>query len=271
LSIGKGSFTENPTEALKVYHLKRRLGFTLIELLVVIAIIAILAAILFPVFAQAREAARKSSCTSNLKQIGNAWMMYAQDYDERTNINTWNPNDGTGNTCIRNFGVRLQPYLKNYQVLRCPSDSAPWSTVDMQDNYNNPALPQIPVTGSYAMYSWGERALAELEAPADFFVVWDGGTGGVMTSNIWIGVETRSGAFRYGRNQDFAARHADQLNMLYADGHVKTVRCAQIFPCTNKGWFADNITRTGTTGCWVVNDGTYLANNGQVVQTGRCP
>ena len=60
----------------------RASGFTLIELLVVIAIIAILAAILFPVFAQAREAARKSSCQSNLKQIANGVMMYSQDYDE---------------------------------------------------------------------------------------------------------------------------------------------------------------------------------------------
>jgi len=71
----------------------RREGFTLIELLVVIAIIAILAAILFPVFAQAREKARQTSCTSNLKQLGTAMMMYAHDYDESYPSN-WYPPDG---------------------------------------------------------------------------------------------------------------------------------------------------------------------------------
>src|ERR1700682_886826 len=96
-------------------------GFTLIELLVVIAIIAILAAILFPVFARARENARRASCQSNLKQIGLATIQYVQDYDERfpdfgcTGLASYI--DDTG------IGIKLQPYVKSYQVFVCPSDA----------------------------------------------------------------------------------------------------------------------------------------------------
>jgi prepilin-type N-terminal cleavage/methylation domain-containing protein/prepilin-type processing-associated H-X9-DG protein len=89
--------------------MQRSKGFTLIELLVVIAIIAILAAILFPVFAQARERARAISCTSNLKQIGLATNMYAQDYDE-TYPCGWGEFDA-GHTMWR---VALQPYIQKY-------------------------------------------------------------------------------------------------------------------------------------------------------------
>ena len=88
-------------------------GFTLIELLVVIAIIAILAAILFPVFAQARAKARQTSCLSNMKQIGTATMMYAQDYDESVGRKWWD------------WHVDLEPYVKNDGVFTCPSSSAP--------------------------------------------------------------------------------------------------------------------------------------------------
>ncbi len=131
-------------------HISRsaRRGFTLIELLVVIAIIAILAAILFPVFAQAREKARQASCLSNLKQIGTATMMYMQDYDESFYSHRWNCNasgtlqacgsytttgvDGgplkpqyaglTGGAEARLYWIELlQPYTKNYGVFKCPS------------------------------------------------------------------------------------------------------------------------------------------------------
>src|SRR2546428_12391240 len=95
-------------------------GFTLIELLVVIAIIAILAAILFPVFARARENARRSSCQSNLKQIGLGIMQYAQDYDERmiSSRMSLNNADNEGG----NWVVMLQPYVKSYQLFACTSN-----------------------------------------------------------------------------------------------------------------------------------------------------
>src|SRR5437667_11863575 len=111
-------------------------GFTLIELLVVIAIIAILAAILFPVFAQAREAARKTSCLSNTKQLGLAAMQYVQDYDEMYPCNSWDtPAIGTSDNDTRDpkfrsamqWLWRMMPYMKNRQILVCASDPNPKS------------------------------------------------------------------------------------------------------------------------------------------------
>ncbi|MEN6643363.1 MAG: prepilin-type N-terminal cleavage/methylation domain-containing protein [Armatimonadia bacterium] len=108
----------------------RRRGFTLIELLVVIAIIAILAAILFPVFAKAREKARQASCLSNIKQLMLGVIQYAQDYDEtlpsyRVNNalypSVWLDRDNTG-AMDRHFWMeQIEPYLKNVQILFCPS------------------------------------------------------------------------------------------------------------------------------------------------------
>jgi prepilin-type N-terminal cleavage/methylation domain-containing protein/prepilin-type processing-associated H-X9-DG protein len=108
-------------------------GFTLIELLVVIAIIAILAAILFPVFAQARDKARQSSCLSNMKQIGTATMMYTQDYDERYPNHIWNAANGGGPGLHPlpdgrmyqghvGWPLKFYPYIKNLAVYVCPSD-----------------------------------------------------------------------------------------------------------------------------------------------------
>jgi prepilin-type N-terminal cleavage/methylation domain-containing protein/prepilin-type processing-associated H-X9-DG protein len=116
-------------------------GFTLIELLVVIAIIAILAAILFPVFAQARESARKISCLSNSKQLGTSIMMYTQDYDEMYPCNSWNPspvgttdNDSKVNmSSMAMWMWRVLPYTKNKQILVCPSDPNPKSGISGYD------------------------------------------------------------------------------------------------------------------------------------------
>lgn len=97
-----------------------RKGFTLIELLVVIAIIAILAAILFPVFARAREKARQASCQSNLKQLGLAIVQYTNDYDG-TYPRAWVESTGWA-TGSGNWMLDVQPYTKSLQVFRCPSD-----------------------------------------------------------------------------------------------------------------------------------------------------
>jgi len=102
-----------------------RRGFTLIELLVVIAIIAILAAILFPVFAKAREKARQSSCLSNVKQIGLGVLQYAQDYDEKLPNKWWwfvhTPTGYTTSTNYLTWPEVVMPYIKNDQVWQCPS------------------------------------------------------------------------------------------------------------------------------------------------------
>jgi len=107
---------------------RRSPAFTLIELLVVIAIIAILAAILFPVFAQAREKARQTSCLSNMKQIGMGLMMYTQDYDETypaANMAPVPAINGGGST-VMPIDAQLGPFIKDDQVWACPSDTNPF-------------------------------------------------------------------------------------------------------------------------------------------------
>jgi prepilin-type N-terminal cleavage/methylation domain-containing protein/prepilin-type processing-associated H-X9-DG protein len=102
--------------------MRNRKGFTLIELLVVIAIIAILAAILFPVFAQAREKARQTSCLSNMKQLGLSLTMYAQDYDGTMPMTSWE----VGKLKAKiHWSYLVQPYVKNLQIFVCPSDTHP--------------------------------------------------------------------------------------------------------------------------------------------------
>jgi prepilin-type N-terminal cleavage/methylation domain-containing protein/prepilin-type processing-associated H-X9-DG protein len=174
---------------------KRKPGFTLIELLVVIAIIAILAAILFPVFAQARDRARSATCISNLKQMGLAWMMYTQDYDEMFPYSYPGASDGSGDgpegICqfimqVSGFtgwiGNSLIPYIKNVQIFECPS------TPSLNPvNYGNSGVrkcwtqTKYPVAYKYTSYSYNynaleRRGLASLSRPADQIAIWDGVT-----------------------------------------------------------------------------------------------
>jgi len=193
----------------------RRRAFTLIELLVVIAIIAILAAILFPVFAKAREKARTSSCQSNLKQIGVAMMQYVQDYDEmyvRSNFGQLGIQfPGSAGYCgALTHGI--QPYIKSSQVLRCPSDTR-----------NNP-----PTSYGYNEYvyqvgnSWGSLA-ALSNAPAgvaSISLIVDSRFEGIY--NDWDGL---NGLDRL-RGQSSVAHNG--CNVCFADGHVKLIPLQKI-------------------------------------------
>ncbi|MFN3650794.1 MAG: DUF1559 domain-containing protein [Armatimonadota bacterium] len=121
----------------------RSRGFTLIELLVVIAIIAILAAILFPVFAQAREKARSISCLSQAKQMGTAISMYKQDYDETFPQAYWYVNDNSGSGGYVQWSGSVQPYIKNWSLFICPSDKvrglAPTNFIGNNLGYGTPS------------------------------------------------------------------------------------------------------------------------------------
>jgi prepilin-type N-terminal cleavage/methylation domain-containing protein/prepilin-type processing-associated H-X9-DG protein len=185
-----------------------RRGFTLIELLVVIAIIAILAAILFPVFAQAREAARKASCGSNLRQYGAATLMYAQDYDELLPYSAY-----FAGTCIGTFYGAVNPYVKNAQIPRCPSEM---DAMDIQGLYTGFA-PPCPDTPRYTGYStnlalfvdgfsgMAPIALAAINRSSDTFMLYDGN---VISDSTQV----------------VQARHQETFQVAYADGHVKAVK-----------------------------------------------
>ncbi len=196
----------------------RRRGFTLIELLVVIAIIAILAAILFPVFARAREKARQTSCLSNLKQLGLGAMMYVQDYDEmffpRYQPIAVYPAPAGAIYWIAWSGTPslLDPYLKNAQIIECPSLKGWYGYA-----YN-------------ANLIGGNIALAQIQTPADMILFEDdtwGGRTAYVPSQLWANwganFANPPGSTPAAATTCPYGRHSGMANFTFCDGHAKVM------------------------------------------------
>ncbi len=200
--------------------MKRR-GFTLIELLVVIAIIAILAAILFPVFARAREKARQTSCLSNVKSLVLGALMYAQDHDEvlpfAHSYGDW-------------WYESLEPYLKNTQILTCPSKRA--YPIGYAWNYNG--------CGYQPGTTW---------SPTRTGAIYDGCTLGIylspgpsqtiMLADNWVGGSSSQRLYLYRQIDRREGRHNGTDNYGFVDGHAKALAPTSTAVQSSDNWDAD--------------------------------
>ncbi len=177
-------------------------GFTLIELLVVIAIIAILAAILFPVFARAREKARQSSCLSNVKQLGLGMMMYAQDYDDCLPLNQRTYAAGGY------WYERVAPYLKNEGILHCPSLlGAGFNPTGADHTYISDYTCNHNIY--YSGYGGPLTILAKLDRPAQLMLLCDNVEGWDYVHPPWW--------------SNYNHPHNNGSNVTFCDGHAKWV------------------------------------------------
>lgn len=240
----------------------KKSGFTLIELLVVIAIIALLAAILFPVFARARENARKSSCLNNVKQVGLAWTQYFQDFDERfpQTVTERQATDATRFGAVADtaaaraeysYRVKLQPYIKSVQVFKCPSGPAwdapaatKWYTVDYGYHLNEGNF-----SAGFGQQAWyaanpdfgtnETHTLADIGKTASFILGAEAGRsdntpsrGGLFPLQYIAPADTTQARL--------LERHLGYANVFFADGHAKNVMWVQTWTDINRNWWRRN-------------------------------
>ncbi len=219
---------------MKLNRASIRGGFTLIELLVVIAIIAILAAILFPVFARARESARRTVCVSNVKQLGTAWMMYVQDYDESfpPSNSPANSNWGPSTTYSGKFPCKpcrphlkgndaviydptiyAIPYVKNYDLFKCPSDVGIPTTATVNDPSQGQPVWKVEHT-SYCLNTVMTRvgSLAAIPLPADTYM-------GAEVVSFHIGITEAVKA--WAASTPGQSAYGPQRVAFFVDGHAK--------------------------------------------------
>ncbi|MBI5831507.1 MAG: DUF1559 domain-containing protein [Armatimonadetes bacterium] len=211
----------------------RRRAFTLIELLVVIAIIAILAAILFPVFAKAREKARSASCLSNLKQISLALVQYSSDYDEKYCLNGMNYIVNGRNLC---WFDELQPYMKSAQLGICASYVPTIGGITMRPNlsyalqnfyYYDRTLGAIFEQGGN-----GPSGIASVEDPAGTVFCsdalnYDNEFQFVNVATVGYGPWNGIPLFYTGQS-DYIGRHMEGYNCAFLDGHAKWLKAEEL-------------------------------------------
>ena len=215
-------------------------GFTLIELLVVIAIIAILAAILFPVFAQAREKARAAACLSNVKQLGLALQMYAQDYDETLPNHAADTQKFLDAKAPANWAKALSPYTKTTQIFSCPSAPLdPWDAKNAPPPYNS-------YQGNGVLLSMQGTALARIPNPSDIIFCQENFFNWPTIWNRPAQVKLNPPGFQWwhlvdcrpigagpptimpGCVEQYNSRHFEGGNLVFADGHAKFQKAATV-------------------------------------------
>ena len=201
--------------------MKSRKAFTLIELLVVIAIIAILAAILFPVFSQARERARSTSCASNCRQLGLGVLMYIQDYDEAlmpVNILIGGP-DGTL------WPELIKPYTKNKQIQLCPSDVA---SISNSYGLNEITFPDLsdPSNMQTSIIN-----LAAFNAPTSTVMLAETGTADDFLTPRPDSYKSTAPSHTLNDDTDArpSPRHFNKVNLTFMDGHTKSYVLSQFY------------------------------------------